>query len=405
MAIKILAVDDNEINLKMVSATLKGDEYEVFTASNAAEALASVGQIGPSLIILDVMMPDMNGYELCRCLRGRADTATVPIIILTALSELDERLKAFEAGADDFIAKPFQPQELLARIKVLLRRTGHSKALAVADANGEVTAVFSLRGGVGGSTLASGLAVGLAQIWPESPVLVDMALVNGQSALMLDLPLRNSWGDLAGIPATEIDMEIINRVLLWHDSGAYVLAAPRRPEDAEILTGPQVTRVLQLLRQQYHYIILDLPHDFTATTLAALDHADRILLMLAPELASVRCASIALDVFEQLKYPKDKIELVLNWTFKGKGLPRTEIEKALRHQIGVVIPHAGDTLVAALTLGKPPVFQEPTGPVGSLFEDLAYLWSKEAHKSSPPAPVKDGYTRVVERARARERKK
>jgi pilus assembly protein CpaE len=96
-----------------------------------------------------------------------------------------------------------------------------------------------------------------------------------------------------------------------------------------------------LLRPHYHYIVLDLPHDFLETTLAGLDMADQILLMVSPETASVRCAANALSTFDELKYPPDRIELVLNWTFKGKGLPRAGIKAALKKEIGVVIPYAG----------------------------------------------------------------
>ena len=83
----IYVVDDNEINLKMVSAALKFVGYEVITAQNAAEVLSNIETVRPVLAILDVMMPDMDGYELCRQLRSRPDTAQIPIIILTTLSE------------------------------------------------------------------------------------------------------------------------------------------------------------------------------------------------------------------------------------------------------------------------------------------------------------------------------
>ncbi len=398
----IYVVDDNEINLKIVSAALQAVGYAVATAQNAAEALSNIEDVHPVLAILDVMMPDMDGYELCRQLRARPETSQIPIIILTTLSELDERLKAFEAGADDFIAKPFNPQELQARVKVLLRRLMPQTASAAA-LQAEVTAVFSLRGGVGVSTVATNLSVGLAQVWNSPVCLVDMALINGQSALMLDVPLRNSWGDLAGVRADEIDADMLQRILLSHESGLRVLACPKRFEDAELLHVDQVQRTLKLLKNQFEYLIFDLPHDFSATTVAALDLADRIVLLLSPELSSVRNASIALEVFDRLNYPPEKIQLLLNWTFSGKGLARTEIEKAIKRKVDIVLPNVGDPLVSALTAGKPPVFQDPNGAIGALFEDLAYHWSKESQRSSLPQTVKDGYKRVRERARARQK--
>ncbi len=405
MATRIFIVDDSEMNLKMVSALLGKEGYEVITAMNAEQALGKIGPAAPELAILDVMMPDMDGYELCRRLRERPDTAHIPIIILTALSELDERLKAFDAGADDFIAKPFQPQELLARIKVLLRRASLQVRLAAEQAQGNAIALFSLRGGIGVSSLATNLAIGLAQVWSRPVALVDLALLNGMSALMLDLPLRNSWSDLTPIKEDEIDQDVVNRILLKHDSGVQVLAAPRRPQDAELLTSGQVTQTLDVLRQQNDYVILDLPHDFNAVTLAALDAADTIYLMLSPELAAVRLAGIALDVFRELDYPGNKVKLALNWPFKGKGLQRAEIENTLKQKIDIVIPYMEDALVMALTLGKPPVFQEPASPVGAFFEDIAYQISSELHKTNPPQPLADGFIRVRERAAAKQKRK
>ncbi len=324
MAIRILVVDDTDLNLKMVSAILGKDGYEIVTARNGFEALEVIKTSPPALAILDVMMPDMDGYTLCGHLRKVPSTAKIPIIILTALSGVEDKIKAFDSGADDFLAKPFEPQELRARIKVLLRRAADVVPAAVQQTTmtGKVIAVFSLRGGLGVSMLASNLAASFSQIWGSPSVLVDLAFLNGQSALLLDLPLRNTWADLGHSPAKEMDMDLINSTLLRHDSGVHVLASPRRPQDGEVLTAEHVQHAIELLRSHYQYVILDLPHDFSETTLVGLDMADQILLMLAPETASVRCAANALETFDQLNYPPERTALLLNWPFKGTGLPR-----------------------------------------------------------------------------------
>ncbi|MEW5827640.1 MAG: response regulator receiver protein, partial [Chloroflexota bacterium] len=224
-------------------------------------------------------------------------------------------------------------------------------------------------------------------------------------ALMLDLPLRNSWSDLVSIAADEIEQDVVNRILLKHDSGVQVLAAPRRPQEAELLTGEQAVQALNILRQQNDYVILDLPHDFTTVTLAVLDEADTIYLVLSPELAAVRLASIALDVFKELDYPGEKVKLVLNWTFKGKGLQRAEIENTLKQKMDFVVPYLEDALVMALIFGKPPVFQDPASPVGAFFEDMAYHISSELHKKNPPQPLPEGFIRVRDRAMAKQKRK
>lgn len=405
MNLKIFVVDDDEMSLKITTGILKSEGFDVATAKSGDQALASIESETPSLAILDVLMPDMDGFELCRRLRKLKSTSNIPIIILTGLTELDERLKAFDAGADDFIPKPVDPKELLARVKVLIRRTIEVKPIAATQSNCETTAVFSLRGGSGVSTLAANISVGLRQVWDYNTALVDLSLANGQLAMMLDLPLRNSWGDLTSVPVEDMDPELIRRVLLNHRTGLDVLATSRQPEETELLTKEQVDYTLTFLKSQYEYLIIDLPHDFSNTTITALDASDRILLVLAPELASVQNASTALQTFERLGYPPEKIELILNWTFKGNGLSRAQIEKALKREIKVTIPNGGDMFATAITLGKPIPCNNPESPFTALFEDLAFHWSKEHHKMETPQKPKEGYLRVGERIRKRKEKK
>ena len=397
----ILIVDDNKLNLKLASRVLEKEGYETSTALNGEDALKKAMARPPDLALLDVMMPDMDGYELCRRLRADPKHAALPIIMLTALAQVQDKLNAFEAGADDYLTKPFEPAELRARIKSLLRYRDLPSAPPEEELLAYKIAVFSLRGGVGTSTLATNLAAGLTELWGDSTTLVDLAFFNGQSALMLDLPLRNTWGDLANIPTEEIDTDLLEQVMLRHIHGVRVLAAPRHAVDGELISEEKVKHVIKLLEKRYPYLVFDLSHDFSPTNLAALDAADKILLLLSPEMASVRCAGMALDVFRDLEYPAEKIELVLNWTFSGQGLPRGEIEVALKRKLPIVIPHVPDTLVASLTLGKPPILHETETPLGALLEDLSYYWSEPEQKQKRPKNPTEAWQRVAERARQR----
>lgn len=399
MTAHILIVDDNELNLKLATRVLEKNGYETSTASNGFEALEQTKKKLPDMAILDVMMPDMDGYELCRRMRENPKLKHTPIIILTALSSVDDRLKAFDVGADDFLSKPFIPAELVARVKVFLRHL--EKRVVYEEQTAYKIAVFSLRGGVGVSTLATNLAAGLTQLWGEESVLVDMAFFNGQSALMFDLPMRNTWGDLADIPSEEIEAELVEQVMLRHASGTRVLAAPRSAINADLITEDKVNHVIGLLEQRYPYIVFDLPHDFSPTTLAALDRADKVLLVLAPELASVRSAGMALSVFNELGYPDEKVEIVLNWNFQSQGLPRGEIETALKHKLPVVIPYVADAIVTAITMGKPPIISAPETPLGSLLEDLTFRWSESGQKKKRPEEPTAAWLRVAERIRKR----
>jgi len=118
---KVLVVDDNPTNVELISVQLKPFNYDIRKAFGGEEALAMVKEDAPDLILLDLMMPHMSGYEVCRTLKSAPATQLIPIIIVTALREIDDKIKAIELGADDFLMKPFNKLELTARVKSLLR--------------------------------------------------------------------------------------------------------------------------------------------------------------------------------------------------------------------------------------------------------------------------------------------
>jgi pilus assembly protein CpaE len=393
---RILSVDDNEINLKVVSTSLTNAGYEVHTAKSGPEALDSIEKTLPELVVLDVSMPDMDGYEVCRRMRKHPITAKVPIIMLTALDTVEQKIKGFEAGADDYMVKPFQPAELVARVKALLKRAAPLEPTEK-PINCKVISVYSLRGGSGVSTLATNIAAGLKQIWGPSVLLMDMCFVNGQSALMLNMPLRNTWADLTAVSPEEMDEDLIRSVIMLHESGLSVLASPRKVEESELIKPEQVSRVLEICKKLFKYIVLDLPHDLYETTALGLDASEEIILLLAPELASTRMAVNALEVFDRLGYSKSKTRVVMNWIFEKHGLPQKGIENVLKMPISANVPFAAEAFISAINIGMPPVLGNPSSPLGVLFEDLAFSLSSEEDKAKPPAHRTETWQRVNKR--------
>jgi diguanylate cyclase (GGDEF)-like protein len=119
---RVLVVDDDRNLRKIIQTNLELAGYDVSTAANGEEALTMLDSMQPDLVVLDVMMPIMDGYEVARRIRRHPSNTHVPIIMLTAKSEVEDKLAGFEAGADDYITKPFGPQELLARVRAKIRR-------------------------------------------------------------------------------------------------------------------------------------------------------------------------------------------------------------------------------------------------------------------------------------------
>src|SRR5437899_2173397 len=132
MAARILVIEDDPDIADLVARYLERDGYLVERVTSGREGLDRIAAKPPALVILDLMLPEVDGLEICRLVRGNDKTAAVPIIMLTARAEESDRIVGLEVGADDYIAKPFSPNELVARVRALLRRTqrvsatGHS---------------------------------------------------------------------------------------------------------------------------------------------------------------------------------------------------------------------------------------------------------------------------------------
>ena len=403
---RILVIDDEALYHKMIAHALEKEKYQFDFALSGNEGLQKAKINKPDLIITDVMMPDIDGYEVTRLLRRDPQFAHIPILVLTAQAGLQSKLKSFEAGADDHLTKPFEPEELAARLSALLRRAEVVSPRALPGAvheDARLIALHSLRGGTGCSSLAVNLGVGLASLWQTPTILLDLSMVAGQVALMLNATLKRTWADIAKYNPAELDLDMLESIVGKHESGVAFIAAPTYPTEAETISGDLLDASLQMLRKHYDYMVADLPHDFSDIVVHTLDIADVILLTTAPDVASIRAAAAALDTYGKLNYPPEKIKLILNATFPKHGMPKDKIEAALGIPVMLTVPYTSDRFVEAINYGQPLVSSKPDEPIGGLLEDLAFFLSRDAHKKSRPGNPTETWQRVYKRYSARKK--
>ena len=401
---RILVIDDEPINHQLVAHALIPLQCELHFAENGKSGISQARSLKPDVIITDVMMPDVTGYEVTRILRREPQFAATPILVLTAQSGLQDKLKSFEVGADDHLTKPFEAAELVVRVTSLLRRVEAVKSSKVeipGRDGARMIAVHSLRGGIGSSTLAVNLAIGLAGLWREPSILLDLTMTAGQVALMLNMTLKRTWADIAHFSGSELDTEALSSIISGHESGLNFIAAPTFPSEAETLRPETLGVALQLAKAQYEYVVADLPHDFSEFAIQALDAADVILLVASPDMASVRAVNAALDTYEKLGYPKEKIRFILNAIFPHSNLSRDKLETALGMTAFATIPYTRDVFVEAINFGQPPVLHRPDLPISNVLEDFAFHVSKDAHKKSKPDHPTEAWNRVYKRYQGR----
>jgi len=393
---RILVVDDSELILKLVIDVLSRAGFEVITAESAESALRLLASDLPDLIVSDVTMPGMDGYELCRRLKSDSRTASIPIIMLTSAGDINAKVRGFEAGTDDYLVKPFDPTELDLRIRALLARARVAmKPMEALPPEGRLISTFSLRGGVGKSTLATNLAVSLAHLWNIEIALVDLALEVDQVAMMFNLRPKLTWAGLAEIGANEMDEDVVLGHLVSHESGVHILAAPPSPALAGLVTPQLVERVLSVLRSRYEYVVVDMASAFSEISLVTMDLSDLLIMVLAPELASLKASRTTLDIWQSLGYSHDRIATVLNWTFPKKGLPQTNIEKALGMPMDLVLPYGQTALVDAINTGIPYVLSHTTARLSVEIQKFAYrISAMDMHE-----PLDEPASQMLQRVR------
>ncbi len=355
-AARILIVDDDPDTQRVLGYTLKQEGFQVLIAVDGAEALRARERDRPDLILLDIMLPKLDGYQVAERIRAEeGSVAHVPIIMVTAETDIEQKVRGLRAGADDYLVKPFHPAELLARIRSLLARFAPRYAeTSGPPAAGRVLAFYGAKGGVGTTTLAINAAIALQRDQGRRVVLVDGNLQFGDHRVFLDLGLdRKSIVDVVVAPT--IDQDLLKSVLIHHDTGIDLLLAPPSPEMAELVIADQhhVTQIIELLRQRYDYVIIDIDKRLDETNLDVIAASDVVFVVMTADLSCLKNVRLVLETMSQLGMGSGRVQLVLNRSTAYTGITIKNAESALRRQIGYQVVNDYRVAITALNTGAP----------------------------------------------------
>lgn len=368
---KLLVVDDEPSVRKLIKRFFESRGFSVTVADNGMQGWSAARDNAPDLVLTDVTMPEMDGYELTRTIRRNPATAGIPVILLSAHREADAMVAGYECGADDYVAKPVDMEVLKHKIDALLRRA-HTSATPAGPALGKLICVTSAKGGVGTTTLTANLSVLLCRR-NETVCAVDLNLEHGDLPLLFDMQPKATISDTVRDLQAQGEALQLDDYLMRHVTGPRVLAAPLKPHDANGLDEEGISAVTLRLRTAHDYVVTDLPPSYNDTALNVYETAERIVVITSPEITSLRRTRELLGVLSSLAVAEERVLLVLNRIVDVSGIDERRTEAFLRKPVSVSVPHGGNDFFDAITTGKPVVSTHPGNPAVEAIVELATM--------------------------------
>jgi CheY-like chemotaxis protein/MinD-like ATPase involved in chromosome partitioning or flagellar assembly len=365
MSQKILIIDDDLDTLRLVGLMLQRQGYQISAATNGQQGLEKAFEEDPDLILLDVMMPDMDGYEVTRRLRSNPSTLETPILMFTAKTQLDDKVIGFEVGANDYLTKPTHPSELQARVKTLLARVGEKKATAstTQDENrGYVIGVIGARGGLGTTTMAVNIGAGLQTRTKAEVIVAEM--LPGQGTLALDVGVTSSRGLvelLSTNKLSELTRDRVREALVQHGSGLKLLLASDRPRDMHLIN--QVANYETFVRRLAtlgRFVILDLGVGIQPFAEKLITLCDEVFIVLEGVPNTIIHTKALIDDIAALGISKKNIKVVLNNRIRSDTqLPSSQVQAKLEHDILSTLTPAPELFVQATRVQTPAILCQP----------------------------------------------
>ena len=391
MTEKILIIDDDLDTLRLVGLMLQKQGYQIAAAGGGEQGLDLAFSDTPDLILLDVMMPQMDGYEVARRLRANENTASVPILMFSAKSQLDDKVTGFEAGADDYLTKPTHPTELQAHVKALLARSSKAKTSTLVAPVGSniirqssyVIGVLAARGGLGVTTVGLNLAATLR----KKADVIFAEFRPGQGVLAADLHLKkeNGLSELLNMPIADITSLTVRDRLASHASNVDFLVASPQPRDGILINNVQQFEViLNRLNSMARFIVVDLGAGIAPFSQKLLSKFSEILVVVEPFDHSLKHSQALLHDLLSLGVVKQHLHVVANYRIRSESqLSVAQIQDQIKHPVEITLTPAPELMLQAIRLQTPVALVQTDSLTTQQFQMLANKVEARAPKPDP----------------------
>lgn len=377
MSEKILIVDDDVDTLRLVGLMLQRQGYQIVAANNGHQAIVMAQSENPDLILLDIMMPDMDGHEVTRRLRENPSTSAIPIIMFTAKNQIDDKVLGFEVGIDDYLTKPTQPRELFAHIRAVLSRGKKVTPIFTASPSlkdrGYVIGVLAAKGGLGVSTLALNLGICLRMRTEKEIIVAEFRPGEGDMALYLGLSNPNGLNNLLQQAPTDLTAAHVNSELINHEYEVRLLLASFLPNDTRLVSySDHFEAISSFLAHQSDYVIFDLGPSISPITHKVLSNCDEIIVLLEANPSVIIRTQELLDELNERGFGEGRLHTVLyNRQRTDMQYPLSQIQQDLRYPVSIVFTGTPELSLQASKNGVPLVILYPDNITSQQFFKLA----------------------------------
>lgn len=377
MGEKILIVDDDLDTLRLVGLMLQHQGYKIIAASSGIQAITLSQGDKPDMVLLDIMMPDMDGYEVARKLRSDPATNGIPIIMFTAKTQVDDKVQGFEAGADDYLTKPTQPRELFAHVKAVLAR-GKKTSVPVpkstqSSRRGYVTGVMAVKGGLGVSTLTLNLGLSLQARSKTDVIIAEFRPGEGTMALDLGYLSPEGMSHLLQQSPESITQTTIEGELFQHKSGVRLLLSSYDSADARYITAvDHFDAIARYLAYMASHIVIDLGPGITPITDRILTYCDEVIVVLEPIPSTIVRTMKLVDELTKKGFGEGRINTVLyNRQRTEMQYSLSQVQMEYKHPISIVFTAAPELTYQCSKTNVPLVIQHPDNLTSQQFAKLA----------------------------------